>query len=144
MPKFNQNQKNFEILISWIRRHGKKNHLTLLSLEMDCVTRWIIFLKGNYDKNLLSVHALIVNTIFCFLLEWKNQTQSFSLLLWNYLLILKILPVTHFKDPKAAILTLKMLTGSRLWFCKIILKVYSRAFSLQPMRLERSALENIN
>jgi hypothetical protein len=24
------------------------------------------------------------------------------------------------KDPKAAILTLKMLTGSRLWFCKII------------------------
>jgi hypothetical protein len=31
-----------------------------------------------------------------------------------YLLILKIPPVTRFKDPKAAILTLKMLTGSRL------------------------------
>jgi hypothetical protein len=26
----------------------------------------------------------------------------------------------RFKDPKAAILTLKMLTGSRLGFCKII------------------------
>jgi hypothetical protein len=26
----------------------------------------------------------------------------------------KILPVTRFKDPKAAILTLKMLTGNRL------------------------------
>jgi hypothetical protein len=50
----------------------------------------------------------------------KNQTQSFSLLLWKYLLILKILPVTRFKDPKATILTLKMLTGSRLWFCTII------------------------
>jgi hypothetical protein len=28
--------------------------------------------------------------------------------------------VTRFKDPKAAILTLKMHTGSRLCFCKII------------------------
>ncbi len=28
--------------------------------------------------------------------------------------------VTLFKDPKAAILTLKMHTESRLWFCKII------------------------
>jgi hypothetical protein len=33
---------------------------------------------------------------------------------WNYLLILKILSVTRFKDPNAAILALKMLTGSRL------------------------------
>jgi hypothetical protein len=37
---------------------------------------------------------------------WKNQTQSFSLLLWNYLLILKILSVACFKYPKTAILTL--------------------------------------
>jgi hypothetical protein len=29
-------------------------------------------------------------------------------------LILKIIPVTRFKDPKAEILTLNMLTGSRL------------------------------
>ncbi len=75
-----------------------------------------------YNKNVLSVHAVIVFTIFCFLLEWKNQTPSLNLLLWNYLLTLKILPVTSYKDPKAAILTLKMLTGSRLWFCKIIPK----------------------
>ncbi len=59
---------------------------------------------------------------FFFLLEWKNQTQSFSLHLWNYLINLKILLVTRFKDPKAAILTLKMLTGSRLWFCTVIPK----------------------
>ncbi len=32
----------------------------------------------------------------------------------KFLLILKILPITRFKDPKAAILTLNMLTGSRL------------------------------
>ncbi len=60
--------------------------------------------------------------IFLFLNWMKNQTQSFSLLLWNYWLILKILPVTRFKGPKAAIVTLKMLTGSHLWFCKIIPK----------------------
>ncbi len=47
----------------------------------------------------------------------KKSNPKFSLLLWNYLLILKILPVTRFKDPKAANLTLKMLTGSCLWFC---------------------------
>ncbi len=51
---------------------------------------------------------------------WKNQTQYFTLLLWNFILILKIFPVTRFADPKAAFLTLKMLRGSRLWFCKII------------------------
>ncbi len=46
----------------------------------------------------------------------KNLNLNFSLLLWNYLLILKILPVSCFKDPKAAILTLKMFTRSRQWF----------------------------
>jgi predicted dinucleotide-utilizing enzyme len=47
------------------------------------------FLKAYYDKNVFSVHALIVFTIFCFLryLNEKNQTQSFSLLLCNYLQI---------------------------------------------------------
>jgi hypothetical protein len=49
--------------------------------------------KIYYDKYVLSVHALIFK---------------------NYSLILKILPVTRFKGTKAAILTLKMLTGSRL------------------------------
>jgi hypothetical protein len=57
-----------------------------------------------------------------FLSWWRNQTPSFSFLLYNYLLVLKILPVALFKDPKAAILTLKMLTGSRLWLCIIILE----------------------
>jgi hypothetical protein len=40
----------------------------------------------------------------------------------TYLIILKILLVARFKDPKAAILTLKILTGSRLRFWKIIPK----------------------
>jgi hypothetical protein len=34
--------------------------------------------------------------------------------------MLKIFQITCFKDPKAAILTLKMLSGSRLCFCKIM------------------------
>jgi len=29
----------------------------------------------------------------------ENQTQNFSFFFWNYLLILKILPVPCFKDP---------------------------------------------
>jgi hypothetical protein len=33
---------------------------------------------------------------------------------------MKILPVARFKDPKAAISTLKMLSGSRLRFCEIM------------------------
>jgi hypothetical protein len=41
-----------------------------------------------------------VLAIFCYIVDKKNQTQSFSLLL-----ILKIFPVTRFKDPKAAFLT---------------------------------------
>ncbi len=77
----------------------------------------------------------------------KNETQSFSLLLWNNLLILKILPVTRFREPKAAILTLKMLTGSRLWFCKIIpqkLPDTSWFLRIFPAANEESALENID
>jgi hypothetical protein len=59
---------------------------------------------------------------FLFFNWWENQAQSFSLILWNHLLILKILPITGFNDPTTAVLTLKMLTGSHLWLCKIILE----------------------
>jgi hypothetical protein len=44
----------------------------------------------------------------------EKSNSSFSLLLGNSLLILKILPETRVKDPKAAILTLKLLKRSRL------------------------------
>jgi hypothetical protein len=58
----------------------------------------------------------MVFKIFYFLVDKKIKLKvlpcSFE--------ILKILPVTSFKDPKAAILTLKMHTGSRL--CVISLK----------------------
>ncbi len=51
-----------------------------------------------------------------FLYLCKNQTQSFSSLFRNFLLILESLPVTIFKDPKEAILALKCY----LWFCNIL------------------------
>ncbi len=56
---------------------------------------------------------------------------------------MKILPVTRFKDPKTAILTLKMLTGSRLWFCKIIQEAACEKliFAHFPCNNERSAQE---
>jgi hypothetical protein len=64
-------------------------------------------------------------TIFCLLFKIKFKVLAYSLK--NYLLILKILHVTRFKGPKSVILTLKMLTGSRLWFCNL-----SKANTLQP------------
>jgi hypothetical protein len=47
----------------------------------------------------------------------KKSNSQFYLALFKLLtnlVIFKILPVTRFKGPKAAILTLKMLLGSRL------------------------------
>jgi hypothetical protein len=57
---------------------------------------------------------------FYFFINWENQTRSFTLIPWNCLQILKILPVTNFRDPKVAILTLKMYTWSCLWLYKVI------------------------
>jgi hypothetical protein len=76
-----------------------------------------IFLKAYINKQVLYVHALIVFPIFCFLGDEKIKLKACSLKLLNNF---ETLPVTRFKDPKAAILTLKMLTGSRLGFRKII------------------------
>jgi hypothetical protein len=47
-----------------------------------------------------------------------NKSKAHMKLLTNF----ENPSVTRFKDPKAVILTLKMLTGSRLWFCKLILE----------------------
>jgi hypothetical protein len=58
----------------------------------------------------LSVHALMVLAIFCFLVDEKIKLK----VLTCSLLILKILPVTRFKDPYVAMLTLKMHTESPL------------------------------
>jgi hypothetical protein len=50
-------------------------------------------------------------------ISWpKNQTQSFS----------------RFKNPKAAILKLKMLTGSALWFFIIVPEAARDKFILVP------------
>ncbi len=69
-----------------------------------------------------------------------------------YLVPLKLL--TNFEkpssnplqDPTAAVLTLKMRTGSRLWFCKIIPEAAcdKLIFAHFPAANERSALENID
>jgi hypothetical protein len=74
---------------------------------------------------------LIVFTNFCFLVDVKIKIKTLTCSFEITVLILDILPVTRPTDPKAAILTLKMLSGSR-----------SCAFS--PAANERSALENID
>jgi hypothetical protein len=70
-----------------------------------------IFLKAYNNKLVLSVHALIVFTIF-FLVDENIKLRvlacSFEITYF------KNLPVTHFKDPIVPILTLKMLTGRHL------------------------------
>jgi hypothetical protein len=66
-----------------------------------------------FNRCFLYMYVLLVFTIFCYLGE-KIKSKNCSLFLLNFFLILKILSVTLFRDPKAAILTLKMHTGSRL------------------------------
>ena len=51
-----------------------------------------------WNVNIINRHFL--HMCWLFLSWWKNQTQTLNLLLWNYLLILKIFPVTCFNDPK--------------------------------------------
>jgi hypothetical protein len=63
---------------------------------------------------------MMVFTIFCCLVAEKIKLKVLAFSFQNYFLIFKFLPVTRFKDPKVGILTLKMHTGSRLRFCKII------------------------
>jgi hypothetical protein len=66
----------------------------------------------------LSVQALILFTIFCFLIDENIKLKILAC--FFEITFLNILSVTCFEDPKAAIMTQKMLTGSRLLFCKII------------------------
>ncbi len=91
----NQDNQSFFYSSSKVANQRAFNHLKGLGLEMYILFRLMV--------PVLSVHALMVFTTFVSLLM---KTQGFSLLLWNYLLILKLLSVTFFKDPKAAILTL--------------------------------------
>jgi hypothetical protein len=91
-------QNNFLLLIAWHRKGALKE----LCHEIN------IFLKA-YNKK----HAMIVFMIFCLLVDEKLKIKLVCSLEITYE-CLKILPVNHFKDPKAAILTLKMLSGSHL------------------------------
>ncbi len=54
----------------------------------------------------LYMHWWFSNFLFTYCC-WKTNVRTFSLLIWNYLLILKILSVALFRESKAAILTLK-------------------------------------
>ncbi len=66
------------------------------------VSREEYFLKAYYNKQALSVHALMFFTVFCFLVDKKIKLKVLAYLLTNFL------PVTRFKEPKASILILKM------------------------------------
>ncbi len=69
------------------------------------------------NKNFLFL-ALMVFTIL-FHEKTKLEVWACPFGITYQELILEILPETRFKNPKVAILTLKMLIWSRLWFCKI-------------------------
>jgi hypothetical protein len=72
-----------------------------------------IFLKAYNNKYVLSLHAMIVFTIIFFSVDKKIKVKVLACSL-KFLTNLKILPVNRYKGPKAANLTLEMLTGSRL------------------------------
>ncbi len=64
----------------------------------DCVARWIIFLKVLKVKTVLYKNVPMIFTFFVPCSgEKKNGNSSFRSLVWNRLLILKILTETHFK-----------------------------------------------
>jgi hypothetical protein len=99
--------------------------LCLWLIKWECFMRWIFFWRliiGNSCECNDDFYNLLFS---CW---WNNQTQSFSLLLCNDSLILKIFPVTCIKDPKVAILILKMHTGSCLRFCKSYQKLQVTSF----------------
>ncbi len=83
--------------------------------------------------NVLSVHALTVFTIFCLLVVEKIKLKVLACSSEIPVLTNSENPlVTRFKYPKAAILTLKMLAGSRLWFCNIIPEADCDELTLAP------------
>ncbi len=91
-------------------------------------------------KEVLSVQCADIFYNFLFLNWWKNQ-KNFVLLLWNCLLILKILPVTCFKYPEAAILTF---TESLCDSVKSYRKLPVTFLHIFPAANKRSAQENID
>ncbi len=83
---------------------------------------------------------------FLFLIWWKHQTHTFSLLVWNYVFTnFKILLVTRFKHPKRWFWHWKCIqeatcdsvkSYSKLPLTNLFLRIF-------PATNERSALENI-
>ncbi len=111
-------------------------------------------LKGLYQQMNIFWRVIIINrclicadgfTSLCFLVDDIIKFKVSSLLLWNYLLTLKILPVNRFKDSKAAILTLNMHIRNRMWFWKSSRNqlVTSSFLRIILGASDRSALENI-
>ncbi len=97
--------------------------------------------------NLLGHCVLVASSKMCSFLTKGIDSRDeyffkgFSFLLLHYLIILKILPVTRFKDPKAAIYKgvvylenvvaliriwkeQRSITGIRLWLCKVLIKMF--------------------
>jgi hypothetical protein len=73
-----------------------------------------IFFMAHNNQQVLAVHERIVFTIFCFLFDEKIKLKFlacfFEITVFNKF---ENPTVTTFKDPKALILTLEMLTRSR-------------------------------
>jgi hypothetical protein len=73
----------------------------------------MFFLKAYNNNQVLSVHALLAFSFFVSKFMAKSNSE-FYLAPLKLLTTFENLLVTRLKDPKATILTLNMLTGSRL------------------------------
>ncbi len=101
---WSQSQQLVTIGGSMLHRNDHKKQIAALNCY--CFFYLPDLLKGlchemNIFWRFIKIYRYFLYSTYNFLLLscWKNQTQCFSLLLWNYLLILKILSVTRFKDP---------------------------------------------
>ncbi len=73
---------------------GGGEELALLELFKGIVSRDEYFFKAYINKQVISVHALIVLPIFCFLVYKKTELRVFSLLLFLEL-------HTNFENPSS-------------------------------------------
>ncbi len=112
---------------------------TTETIRRDCVTRWIIFGRIIQLNPYLYVHWWFSKNLNTLLLWYF--IVNFYLLLWNYLLILKVLPVTLSRSSEAAIWT----NTSRIFQNRKPPRIYTifvhfRGFFLHPMDVDTGGI----
>jgi hypothetical protein len=93
---------------------------------------WRLTIINRYPGTFCTCADSLYNVVFLSWWKIKLKILACSLIL--------ILPVTRFKDPKAAILTQKLFTRSHVWFVKLSIKYWWKCLDLQEQYRSRDTL----